>query len=46
MIRASGRIYDAYGSRPLFVIAAVAELAPMAVLLAFRRKRFGGDGIG
>jgi MFS transporter, PPP family, 3-phenylpropionic acid transporter len=34
----SGRIYDAHGSRPLFVIAAVAELTPLAVLLVFRRQ--------
>lgn len=35
----SGRIYDSHGSRPLFVIAAVAELAPLAVVLAFRRQK-------
>jgi PPP family 3-phenylpropionic acid transporter len=34
----SGRIYDAYGSRPLFVVAAIAEMAPLVVLLAFRRR--------
>jgi PPP family 3-phenylpropionic acid transporter len=33
----SGRLYDASGPRPMFVLAALAELAPLAVLLAFHR---------
>lgn len=32
----SGRVYDAYGSRPLFVLAAAAELVPLVVLTAAR----------
>ena len=34
----SGRVYDAYGSRPLFLLAAIGELAPLAVVIAARRR--------
>src|SRR4029077_8659405 len=34
----TGRVYDAYGSRLLFLLAAVGELAPLAVVLATRRR--------
>jgi PPP family 3-phenylpropionic acid transporter len=34
----TGRIYDAHGSRLLFVLAAIGELAPLAVVLATRRR--------
>jgi PPP family 3-phenylpropionic acid transporter len=35
----AGRIYDAAGARPLFLIAAFGELAPLVVLLGARRLR-------
>jgi len=34
----TGRVYDAHGSRLLFLLAAVGELAPLAVVLATRRR--------
>jgi len=34
----TGRLYDAYGSRLLFLLAAIGELAPLAVVLATRRR--------
>ena len=34
----AGRVYDAYGSRLLFLLAAIGELAPLAVVLAARRR--------
>jgi len=34
----TGRIYDAHGSRLLFVLAAVGELAPLAVAIGARRR--------
>jgi MFS family permease len=34
----TGRVYDAYGSRLLFLLAAIGELAPLAVVLATRRR--------
>jgi len=41
----SGRIYDAYGSRLLFVLAAIGQLAPLAVVLAARRRLHDGPGL-
>jgi PPP family 3-phenylpropionic acid transporter len=35
----TGRIYDAYGPRLLFLLAAAGQLAPLAVVLAARRLR-------
>ena len=35
----AGRIYDAGGARPLFLLAALGELAPLAVVLVGRRLR-------
>jgi MFS transporter, PPP family, 3-phenylpropionic acid transporter len=34
----SGRVYDAHGARLLFLLAAVGQLAPLAVVLAARRR--------
>jgi PPP family 3-phenylpropionic acid transporter len=41
----TGRIYDAYGSRLMFVLAAIGELAPLAVVLRARHRLHGGDGL-
>ena len=34
----TGRVYDAYGSRLLFLLAAIGELAPLAVVIAARHR--------
>ena len=34
----TGRVYDAYGSRLLFVLAAIGELAPLVVVLSARGR--------
>jgi len=34
----TGRVYDAYGSRVLFLLAAIGQLAPLGVVLAARRR--------
>ena len=34
----TGRVYDAYGARLLFLLAAIGELAPLAVVIAARRR--------
>ena len=34
----TGRVYDAYGSRLLFLLAAIGELAPLAVVVAARHR--------
>jgi PPP family 3-phenylpropionic acid transporter len=41
----TGRLYDAYGSRLLFVLAAIGELAPLAVVLAGRRRLRDAPGL-
>ena len=41
----TGRVYDAYGSRLLFVLAAIGELAPLAVVLAARRRLRDARGL-
>jgi MFS transporter, PPP family, 3-phenylpropionic acid transporter len=42
---ATGRIYDAHGSRLLFLLAAIGELAPLAVVLAGRRRLQDSPGL-
>jgi hypothetical protein len=34
----AGRIYDAHGSRPLFLLATVGELVPLGVVLVAGRR--------
>jgi PPP family 3-phenylpropionic acid transporter len=41
----SGQIYDAHGAAPLFLLAAVGELAPLAVVLAARRRLHDAPGL-
>ena len=41
----TGRLYDAYGPRLLFLLAAIGELAPLAVVLAARRRLRDGPGL-
>jgi PPP family 3-phenylpropionic acid transporter len=41
----SGRVYDAHGSRLLFLLAAVGELAPLGVVLAARRRLHTSAGL-
>jgi PPP family 3-phenylpropionic acid transporter len=41
----AGRIYDAHGSRLLFLLAAIGELAPLGVVLAARRRLRDGTGL-
>ena len=41
----SGRVYDAHGARLLFLLAAVGELAPLAVVLAARQRLRGSAGL-
>jgi PPP family 3-phenylpropionic acid transporter len=41
----TGRIYDAQGSRLLFLLAAIGELAPLAVVLAARRRLRDSPGL-
>ena len=41
----SGRVYDAYGSRLLFMLAAFGELLPLAVVVAARRRLRVDDGV-
>jgi PPP family 3-phenylpropionic acid transporter len=41
----TGRVYDAYGSRLLFVLAAIGELAPLAVVLVARRRLRDAPGL-
>jgi len=41
----TGRIYDAHGARLLFLLAAIGELAPLAVVLAGRRRLHEGPGL-
>ena len=41
----TGRVYDAYGSRLLFVLAAIGELAPLAVVIAARRRLHDPGGL-
>ena len=41
----TGRVYDAYGSRLLFVLAAIGQLAPLAVVLAARRRLRDAPGL-
>jgi predicted MFS family arabinose efflux permease len=41
----SGRVYDAHGSRLLFLLAAVGELAPLAVVIAARRRLHDAPGL-
>ena len=41
----TGRIYDAYGSRLLFLLAAIGQLAPLAVVLAARRRLRDAPGL-
>jgi len=41
----TGRVYDAHGSRLLFLLAAVGELAPLAVVLATRRRLHDRPGL-
>jgi predicted MFS family arabinose efflux permease len=35
----AGRLYDAGGARPLFLLAAAGEMAPLLVVLLGRRLR-------
>ena len=41
----SGRVYDAHGSRLLFLLAAFGELAPLAVVVAARRRLHDAPGL-
>jgi len=41
----TGRIYDARGSRLLFLLAAIGELAPLVVVLAGRRRLHDAPGL-
>jgi PPP family 3-phenylpropionic acid transporter len=41
----TGRVYDAYGSRLMFLLAAIGELAPLAVVIAARRRLHDPDGL-
>ena len=41
----TGRVYDAYGPRLLFVLAAIGQLAPLAVVLAGRRRLRDAPGL-
>jgi PPP family 3-phenylpropionic acid transporter len=41
----SGRVYDAQGSRLLFLLAAVGELAPLAVVIAARHRLHDPGGL-
>ena len=41
----TGRVYDAYGSRLLFLLAAIGELAPLAVVIAARRRLHDPGGL-
>jgi len=41
----SGRVYDAHGSRLLFLLAAVGELAPLGVVLVARRRLHATAGL-
>jgi len=41
----SGRVYDAHGSRLLFLLAAIGELAPLAVVVAARRRLRDSPGL-
>jgi predicted MFS family arabinose efflux permease len=41
----TGRVYDAYRSRLLFVLAAIGQLAPLAVVLAARRRLREAPGL-
>jgi PPP family 3-phenylpropionic acid transporter len=41
----TGRIYDAHGSRLMFLLAAAGELAPLAVVLVARARLRTADGL-
>jgi PPP family 3-phenylpropionic acid transporter len=41
----TGRVYDAFGSRHLFLLAAVGQLAPLIVVLAARRRLRDAPGL-
>ena len=41
----TGRVYDAQGSRLLFVLAAIGELAPLALVLTARRRLRDAPGL-
>jgi PPP family 3-phenylpropionic acid transporter len=41
----TGRIYDAHGARLLFLLAAIGQLAPLAVVVAGRRRLREGAGL-
>jgi predicted MFS family arabinose efflux permease len=41
----TGRVYDAYGARLLFLLAAVGQLAPLVVVIAARRRLRDAPGL-
>jgi PPP family 3-phenylpropionic acid transporter len=41
----TGRVYDAYGSRLMFLLAAIGELAPLVVVIRVRHRLHATDGL-